>query len=141
LRDTLTMRSALAFGVALLALPFFSLPAAAALNVCNHTVTTARLAVGRFDGTAWISEGWWVLAPKQCGTVVPGKLKARYYYLYAVDGGAGAWGGTRNFCVGIGEDKFTARGRGGCAGRGMDRKGFFPVDTRDAPDYTQTLSD
>lgn len=131
---------AMRFFVALLFLPFLSPPAFAALNVCNHTKTAARVAVGRFDGTAWISEGWWTLTPKQCAAVVPGRLKARYYYLYAVDGGAGAWGGERRFCVGT-TDKFVSRERGHCAAQGMDSKGFFTVDTGSAADYTQSLSD
>jgi len=133
----LTMR----FVAALALLPLLSLPAHAALNVCNRTAKPARVAVGRFDGTAWLSEGWWVLAPKKCGAVVPGKLKSRYYYLYATDGGAGSWDGERKFCVGVGEDKFQSRGRGRCAAHGMDTRGFFAVDTGDATDYTQSLSD
>jgi uncharacterized membrane protein len=115
-------------------------PAAAALNVCNKTARTARVAVGRFDGTAWISEGWWTMESNHCSTIVPGKLNARYYYLYATDGGAGSWNGSRNFCIGTGET-FQVRGRADCAGRGMDRKGFFGVDTGNKPDFTQTLSD
>ena len=136
----LAMRFLRTVQAALLFLPLLDLPAYAALNVCNHTRTPARVAVGRFDGTAWISEGWWVLAPKQCSTVVPGRLKARYYYLYAVDNGAGAWGGARKFCVGT-ADKFVSRERGRCAAQGMDSKGFFAVDTGSAADYTQSLSD
>jgi uncharacterized membrane protein len=96
--------------------------------------------VGRFDGTQWISQGWWTIAPQTCAAVVPWPLKARYYYLYAVDGGSGSWDGSRDFCVGM-TDKFLAPGRGNCAGRGMDRKGFFPIDTGDKPDYTQALAD
>lgn len=132
----LTMR----FGAALLSLLFLSQPAFAALHVCNRTAKTLRVAVGRFDGVAWLSEGWWELSPKRCAAVVPGKLTARYYYLYAVDGGSGSWNGARKFCVSTG-DKFQSQGRGNCAVRGMDRKGFFAVDTGDAPDYTQSLSD
>lgn len=115
-------------------------PAFAALNVCNTTRHPARVAVGRFDGTQWMSEGWWTIAPAKCAAVVPHPLKARYYYMYAVDGGSGGWDGSRKFCLGT-TDKFEAPGRDNCAGRGMDRKGFFRIDTGDKPDYTQTLSD
>jgi uncharacterized membrane protein len=115
-------------------------PAFAALNVCNKTARDARVAVGRFDGTQWMSEGWWTIAPQKCATVAPGRLKARYYYLYAVDGGSGSWDGSRKFCVGT-TDKWQSPGRADCAARGMDRKGFFAIDTGDRPDYTQTLSD
>jgi uncharacterized membrane protein len=141
LRDTLTMRFVTATLAALALLPFLPLPAHAALTVCNRTDKAARVAVGRFDGTAWLSEGWWNVAPEKCTAVVPGRLKARYYYLYATDGGAGSWDGARHFCVGSGEDKFQSRLRSHCEARGMDTKGFFAVDTKDAADYTQTLSD
>jgi uncharacterized membrane protein len=141
LRDTLTMRFIPALGAALALLPLLPLPAHAALTVCNRTGKAARVAVGRFDGTAWLSEGWWIVAPKKCDAVVPGKLKARYYYLYATDGGAGSWDGARQFCVGTGDDKFQSRVRSHCAAHGMDSKGFFAVDTKDAADYTQSLSD
>jgi uncharacterized membrane protein len=140
LRDTLSMRFAAASGM-LAALTLLASPAHAALNICNQTAKPTRVAVGRFDGTAWMSEGWWTLAPKKCASVVPGKLKARYYYLYATDGGAGSWDGETKFCVGIGEDKFRTDLRGHCAARGMDSKGFFTVDTGNDTDYTQTLSD
>ena len=131
---------AMRFLLALLVLVLLAEPAFAALNVCNHTARDARVAVGRFDGTQWMSEGWWTIAPKKCATVVPWKLKARYYYLYAVDGGSGSWDGSRKFCVGT-TDKWQAPGRTDCAARGMDRKGFFVIDTGARPDYTQTLSD
>jgi len=128
------------FAAALATLAFLAQPAHAALNVCNKTAKPARLAAGRFDGMAWISEGWWTIAPGQCSEVVPGKLNARYYYLYASDGGAGSWDGSRNFCISA-DDKFQIRGRGNCAGRGFDTRGFFGVDTGNKSDFTQTLSD
>ena len=133
----LTMR----FTAVLFTLTLLPLPAHAALNVCNRTAKPARVAVGRFDGTAWVSEGWWILAPRKCDAVVPGRLKARYYYLYASDGGAGSWDGESKFCVGIGDGKFHSRERDRCAARGMDSRGFFAIDTGSAAEYTQSLSD
>ena len=140
-RDMLTMRFVSALGPPLALLPLLSPPAHTAQHVCPQTAKPARVAVGRFDGPAWVSEGWWILTPKKCAAVVPGKLKARYYYLYATDGGAGSWDGESKFCVGIGDGKFQSRERGHCAARGMDSKGFFAVDTGNDGDYTQTLSD
>ncbi|MBS0279337.1 MAG: DUF1036 domain-containing protein [Proteobacteria bacterium] len=140
LRDTLSMRFTAAFG-AIALLPLLGMPAHAGLNVCNKTAKSTRVALGRFDGTTWMSEGWWILAPKKCAVLVPGTLRARYYYLYAGDGGAGSWDGETKFCVGIGDAKFHSRLRSHCAAYGMDSKGFFTVDTGDDADYTQTLSD
>ena len=115
-------------------------PAHAALNVCNKTAHSVKLALGRFDGAIWSSAGWWTLAAHQCDPIVPGKLVARYYYLYATDGVAGGWTGSRGFCV-ASDDKFVIAGRGNCEARGYERKGFFEVDTGEAQDYTQSISD
>jgi len=127
------------FIAALIVFMLSSPQAEAALKVCNRTAHAARVAVGRFDGRHWLSEGWWSVAPKACGVLVPGTLKARYYYLYAADNGSGSWSGASRFCVGTGE-KFHAL-RGHCAAQGMDSKGFFVIDTGNASDFTQSLSD
>jgi uncharacterized membrane protein len=132
----LTMR----FCFALILFSLMGQPAFAGLNVCNKTQRDARVAVGRFDGTEWMSQGWWTIPSKGCATVVSVPLKARYYYLYAVDGGSGSWDGSRKFCVGA-ADQWQSLSRNDCAGRGMDRKGFFRIDTGDQPTYTQNLSD
>lgn len=130
------MRFALAFAVLLLALG----PAEAKFSVCNKGAREARVALGRFNGVRWISEGWFHVAPKKCAPLIPGKLDARYYYLYATDGAQGTWDGSKNFCVGTG-DRFSIVGRGGCVARGYDRRGFFEIDTGDRIDWTQNLSD
>ncbi|HEY2071310.1 MAG TPA: DUF1036 domain-containing protein [Rhizomicrobium sp.] len=117
-----------------------SAPAQARLALCNKTAHPARVALGRFDGTAWGSEGWWTVAPGKCETLIGPALLARYYYLYASDGGSGTWDGGYPFCVGSGE-KFAIAGRGSCEGRGYERKGFYQVDTHDETDVTKSLSD
>ena len=129
-------RAILISAVALLAL---AVPAQAALNVCNKTELSTRVALGRFDGSHWTSEGWWVIKPRTCGSLITGRLDSRYYYLYASDSAAGTWEGKTHFCVAP-EAKFKAPGQGRCASRGMDRRGFFEVDTGRAGDWTQTLS-
>lgn len=115
-------------------------PAQAALTVCNKTSHPAKVALGRFDGTQWISQGWWTIKGNGCETVITTPLDARYYYLYASDGGPGSWDGGHDFCTASSET-FQAIGRGDCAKRSYDRKGFFEVDTGEKPDYTQSLSD
>lgn len=125
---------------ATLALLLLAQPAQAALAVCNKTAHPTHVALGFFNGTEWASKGWWTISPGACPKLIETPLDARFYYLYASDGGAGSWGGTRSFCVAANE-KFEIIGRAACAGRGYDRKGFFAVDTGDAPDYIQRLSD
>lgn len=114
-------------------------PAAAGLHVCNKTEHRAYVALGFFDGKSWGSRGWFEIAGGTCKDVVADKLTSRFYYLYAVHNGlSGAWNGNRSFCVGQGS--FRAKTRD-CQALGMDRKRFFQVDTGEAVDWTETLSD
>jgi uncharacterized membrane protein len=115
-------------------------PAAAQFTVCNKGAREAKVAIGRFNGTRWSSEGWWHVPAKKCAALIAGKLDARYYYLYATDGAAGTWDGSTTFCTAT-NDRFSIVGRGGCAAQGFDRRGFFEVDTGSRLDWTQSLSD
>lgn len=116
-----------------------AVPAQAGLKVCNKSGLAARVAIGRFDGHAWTSEGWWTVQPRQCAPILLGNLDSRFYYLYASDGGAGVWDGKTHFCVAP-ESKFKAQGRGRCAARGYDSRGFFEIDTGKRADWVQSLS-
>ena len=98
-----------------------------------------KVALGRFNGKNWQSDGWWSIGPRTCSALIETALKARYYYLYAADGGAGTWDGTTEFCTSV--RNFSIVGRSHCARRGFDRKGFFAIDTLQAADFTQSLSD
>lgn len=113
-------------------------PARAGLSVCNRSAAAAKVALGRFNGTDWTSEGWWQIAADKCAELTKGNLDARYYYLYATDGAAGTWEGKSHFCAAT-APKFSIVGRGGCAAHGYDRKGFFEIDTGDNFNWTQTL--
>ena len=98
LGDTVfSMRCALGFLAVFL---YAAEPACAKLDVCNKAAGPAKVALGRFDGAGWMSQGWWTIAPHTCATLIDHPLVARYYYLYATDGGAGSWSGSRAFCVG-----------------------------------------
>ncbi|HKY19306.1 MAG TPA: DUF1036 domain-containing protein [Rhizomicrobium sp.] len=120
-------------------LPLFAAPAQAAFHVCNKSNLAIRIAIGRFDGTNWTSEGWWTIQPKACAPLLTGPLQGRFYYLYASDGAAGTWEGKTHFCVAP-DKRFRSVGRSDCAKRGFDRRGFFEVDTGKKPDWTQSLS-
>ena len=114
-------------------------PALAAFNVCNRTTLPVRISIGRFDGSNWTSEGWWRVTPKSCTALLTGALQGRFYYLHASDGQGGVFEGKTRFCVASNE-KFKAVGRGNCAKRGYDTRGFFEVDTGKKSDWTQSLS-
>lgn len=125
-----------------LAVAAFSLSAGSAdagFTVCNKSERAAKVALGRFDGRQWGSEGWWAISPGACAKLLSRPLDARYYYLYATDGAAGTWDGSKNFCTG--QASFTIVGRASCASHGFDKRGFFEVDTGQNPDWTQNLSD
>ena len=128
------------FVIALAVLIVAASPASAGLSVCNKSAHGVKVALGQFNGTRWASEGWWQVAAKKCSQLTAGHLDARYYYLYASDGASGTWDGGKNFCIGT-TDKFSVIGRGACAARGYDKRGFFEVDTGNRLDWTQSLSD
>jgi uncharacterized membrane protein len=115
-------------------------PAQAGFTVCNKADVAAKVAFGHFDGKSWVSQGWWTIQPQKCETLLSRPLDARYYYLYGTDGGSGTWNGGTYFCTAT-QDRFTISGRGDCAARGFDRKGFFEIDTGNKPDWTQSLTD
>jgi uncharacterized membrane protein len=133
----IAMRTALLSSFAILLLT--ASPSLAAFKVCNKTALPVRAAIGRFDGTRWSSQGWWTVKARDCTDILTGPLQARYYYLYASDGGAGTWDGKFHFCAAPAKS-FKAEGRGDCAKRGFDSRGFFQIDTGRNPDWTQNLS-
>ncbi|HVV66372.1 MAG TPA: DUF1036 domain-containing protein [Rhizomicrobium sp.] len=112
--------------------------AQAGLTICNKAKRAARVALGRFDGLSWVSEGWWSIAPGACEALVKVPLDARYYYLYGTDGAAGVWDGDTAFCTSR-QEKFSIVGRAACERRGYDRNRFFRIDTGDSLDKVQTL--
>jgi uncharacterized membrane protein len=115
-------------------------PAAADFRLCNNTSSRVGVAVGYRDYNAWVTTGWWNLGPDECGTLLPGKLPTRYFYVHAIDyGGGGEWLGKVFMCTSNAE--FTIRGTEDCSARGHDRNGFFEVDTRDQSDWTVQLDE
>lgn len=114
--------------------------ALANLSLCNRANHPARIALGRFNGTDWMSEGWWIVDAGKCQSLISGALKARYYYLYTSDGSSGSWPGSHGFCVGAGKN-FQVYGRENCAKRGFDTRSFYEIDTQQKPDYTTYISD
>ena len=115
--------------------------AQAKLTICNKTEIAALVALGRFDGKDWLSEGWWRVPAKSCADIVQGPLTARFYYLRGMQEGVdGAWDSNRFFFC-VSKDNFTIRGRKQCHERGYKEAGFFEIDTGDYPSWTHNLSD
>jgi uncharacterized membrane protein len=124
--------------LAVLTLMIAAGPARAGLTVCNKGKHPAKVALGRFDGRDWMSEGWWDVEPGACSDLIKTPLDARYYYLYGSDNEAGVWDGGTAFCV-VPGGRFSIKGRADCTRRGYDRRRFFQVDTRDNLNKVQTL--
>ncbi len=125
--------------LALLTLIAAASPASAGLSVCNKTAHALVVALGRFTGKDWTSQGWWHVPTQSCSELISGPLDARYYYLYATDGAFGSWDGEKNFCVGVTE-QFLIEGRDRCVARGSDSRGFFEIDTGKQLSWTQSIS-
>jgi len=126
--------------LALAALVAMTIPAQAGLSVCNQSTRTVRVALGRFDGTHWGSQGWWFIAPRQCSALISDKLDGRYYYLYATNENFGLWDGYKKFCVTV-FTKFAITGRAKCESGGFYRLGFLEIDTGNRLDWVQNLTD
>ncbi len=129
------------FLLAVLTLPgvAYSGPAFAGLKICNETKTTRSVAIAFGENKKWTSEGWWVLKPGDCKTVVGGDLKQRYYYYHASARDIPFKGGKHFFCAT--SKTFTNVGAENCAERGYRRRGFRKIDTgKSAKSFKLTLT-
>lgn len=64
-----------------------SIPAEAAMTLCNTSPKGASVAVGYRDADkGWVAQGWWNVAGGDCQTLVTAPLSGEYAYLL-VDGG------------------------------------------------------
>jgi uncharacterized membrane protein len=115
-------------------------PAAANLQICNQTASRVGVAIGYRDDRGWVTEGWWNMVPGACETLLEGALRARYYYVHAVDyDRGGEWGGQYFMCTHA--RVFTIREAADCPTRGYERTGFFEIDTGELTSWTIQLTD
>ncbi len=115
-------------------------PAAADLRLCNKTESRVSVAVGYKDHNGWATEGWWNLDGDSCQKLLEGTLISRFYYIYAIDvDNGGEWGGPAFMCT---QDKqFTIRGIRDCVARGLEKTGFFEIDTGEQSSWTVQLTE
>jgi uncharacterized membrane protein len=127
-------------GAAVAALVALASPAAADFRLCNNTGSRVGVSVGYKDNEQWVTEGWWNLAPRSCETLLRGSLVARFYYIYAVDyDRGGEWSGKAFMCTR--EKEFKIEKTDDCLARGLERAGFFEVDTGEQRSWTVQLTD
>jgi uncharacterized membrane protein len=114
--------------------------ASANLQICNKTPSRVGVAIGYKDDRGWVTEGWWNMVPGACETLLEGPLRARFYYVHAVDyDRGGEWGGQFFMCTHA--RVFTIREAQDCPTRGFDRTGFFEIDTGELTSWTIQLTD
>jgi uncharacterized membrane protein len=110
-------------------------PAHLGFRVCNQTGSEIEVAKAlnlseQGKPQDIVSEGWYKLAASQCATLWPGKLKYRYYLLYAQNKAGGKeW--KRDIPICVSRDSFSIR-HGRCEANKYHRM-FFQVDTGDEP--------
>src|SRR3569832_537338 len=115
-------------------------PAAADFRLCNNTASRVGIALGYKDAEGWTTEGWWNVSSRSCETLLRGSLVVRFFFFFVlVFVRGGDWSGQAFMCS---RDKeFTIRGADNCLARGVDRTGFFEVDTGDQRAWTVQLTD
>jgi uncharacterized membrane protein len=145
-------RAFLALTVVFLASFVLSSASWAGFRVCNHSSQRVDVAFGYpHEDFGWTSEGWWVLQPEQCRTIMRGDLSNQYYYLYATGSEGAVWKAPEGqdggfFC--IQRDKFLLPNRDfkrgttlNCGAHDLTGKQFFIVDTEGAPNHVHNLRD
>ena len=110
------------------------------LRLCNKTSSRVSVAIGYKDTRGWITEGWWNTTPGKCEVLQPGPLRAKFYYVYAIDADRGGeWGGRHVMCT---QDKtFTIIGVEDCEKRGFTKRGFFEIDTGELQSWVIQLDE
>lgn len=120
------------------------LPAEAAFKLCNQSYDVLNIAVAqpsrdRPEQEAFITRGWWRVAPNQCATLLRDPLQARYVYVFAADVfGKEALSGAIALCVA--PRRFVIERQGDCLVRGFLDARFLEVDTETQSDWTVFVS-
>ena len=115
-------------------------PALADFKVCNDTEGEVGVSVGYKADKEWITEGWWLIPAKGCASVVQGKLKSRFFYVFAEEERAGGqWRGPVFMCTS--NKQFRITGMKDCYARGHEQMGFFEVDTGQQSSWQVRLSE
>jgi len=121
-------------------------PAHAALKLCNRTSYVLYAATATVTNSGATTHGWTRVAPGDCETALPGKLKTQSYLVYArsalaASGPSRAWGGDIAFCVRDGAFTLPQKAVGGACTGDAFSVAFAAVDTHGRPDWTMTFDD
>ncbi len=124
-----------------------SMPAHAALMLCNRTSYILEAATAALAGNTAEVKGWTRIAPGDCVKARQENLQGRTWLVHARSsiahgGPARAWGGKRLFCVHDG-DFVLKQGvaRRACPADGSFPLGFAVIDIQGQSDWTMTLDE
>lgn len=125
------------FGLACVVVCLAAKPALAQFTVCNESPDMAYVAMGYWDNTQYVSEGWWTVDPGSCVATTDGELQYQFYYVYAETepdkaGNMVTWGGETMLCINP-YNSFRIWGDINCD------TGFIEVDTGKSAHWTFTL--
>ena len=119
--------------------------ARAEFEYCNQTSFYLFTSVGqeRDNGTIQ-SEGWWLVRPGECRTVISRPLRGTTYYTYAEShpahiGGIRTWGGRTRLCTGDG--LYTIEEQGDCFGQDFEPREFARVTVGSETNWTANLTE
>ena len=76
---------------ALLTLFFLFAYADAQLEFCNKTYKKVSMVLLGYDGSFWLTKGWYNIEPSACKQLISKKLTNRYYYFYAHRADGSEW--------------------------------------------------
>ncbi len=118
--------------------------AKAEYQFCNKTSYVLMSAIGYQDRGRWISEGWWLLQPGRCETVIADALDKPTYYTFARSvaahkGGIKYFAGNQRLCVQ--QDKFRLEGRDDCERRGAIERLFARIDVGNNDKWTTSFTE
>ena len=103
-------------------------------SVCNDTDKPIWAALGERKGAAFVSRGWWQVAPGSCARVIAESVANRRIDLRVEKAkGIALVSGPEKFCVT--NIEFEIQGRQNCAARGLVEAGFAETNLKGSPGF------
>lgn len=136
-----------AAGIALIFLALATLPAQAALTLCNRTSYILYAATAAVKSPGSETRGWTRIVPGDCQKARPENLGAQNYLVYArsslaYSGPSRAWGGNFPLCVkDVNFNQKQSVTQPYCTDADTFALPFAPVDTEGRANWTMTLNE
>jgi len=108
--------------------------------ICNETTAPLWTAIAYRASAAWVSRGWWKVAPAACARATESPLPATEIFLLAErKNGKRVVSGPEMFC--ISDASFDVTGRERCELRGLKEAGFAATRAASRRGYTARIGD